>query len=116
MVLVVAAADVPLVSVVQHSVCCSQLLLLLQAQGGASAMQVDAPSAAATSDAPAAALPQAEVSAPAAAQPAAEAAPAEAAAAAAEPSDPYSAAASHLLAGSALQQAVDSICEMGFPR
>lgn len=34
----------------------------------------------------------------------------------AEPSDPYSAAASHLLSGSALEQAVNSICEMGFPK
>lgn len=64
-------------------------------------MQVDAPAAT-----PAAA------SAPAPA--AAEAAPA--AQAAADPEDPYSAAASHLLSGSALEQAVNGIVEMGFAR
>jgi UV excision repair protein RAD23 len=61
-------------------------------------MQVDAPAAG---------------SAPAAA----EAAPAAGgAAAAAEAGDPYSAAASHLLTGSALEQAVNGMIEMGFPR
>jgi UV excision repair protein RAD23 len=65
-------------------------------------------------DAPAAAAP-----APAAdAAPAAAAAPDAAAAAGggAEPADPYAAAAGHLLSGPALEQAVGSIMEMGFPR
>lgn len=65
-------------------------------------MQVDAPAAGSAPAAPAA---------PAAA----EAAPA-AGAAAAEAADPYSAAASHLLTGSALEQAVNGMIEMGFPR
>lgn len=76
---------------------------LLQAP---SAMQVDTPTAASTPAAAPAATPAA---------PAAPEAPA-AATGAAEPSDPYSAAASHLLSGSALEQAVNSMCEMGFPR
>jgi UV excision repair protein RAD23 len=67
-------------------------------------MQVDAPAAGSAPAAPAA---------PAAA--AAEAAPATGAAAE-DPSDPYSAAASHLLTGSALEQAVNGMIEMGFPR
>lgn len=62
-------------------------------------MQVNAPAAGSAPAAPAAA----------------EAAPA-AGAAAAEPADPYSAAASHLLTGSALEQAVNGMMEMGFPR
>lgn len=65
-------------------------------------MQVDAPAAGSAPAAPAA---------PAAA----EAAPA-AGAAAAEAADPYSAAASHLLTGSALEQAVNGMIEMGFAR
>jgi UV excision repair protein RAD23 len=68
-------------------------------------MQVDAPAAGSAPAAPAA---------PAAAA-AAEAAPA-AGAAAEDPSDPYSQAASHLLTGSALEQAVTGMIEMGFPR
>lgn len=73
---------------------------LLQAP---SEMQVDTPAATT-------AIP------PAAPAPAAAAPEAPAAGAAADLSDPYSTAASHLLSGAALEQAVTSMCEMGFPR
>ena len=81
---------------------------------GTPAAAADAPPAAAAAS-PAPAAPAAPAAA-AAAPPAAPDAAADAAAAPADPADPYSAAASHLLAGNQLQQAVDSIVEMGFER
>jgi hypothetical protein len=75
-------------------------------------MQVDAPAAAAAAGG--AAAPAAGAAAEGGAAQAAAAA--GGAGGAAQPSDPYSAAASHLLSGSALQEAVNSIMEMGFPQ